>query len=31
MLQYDRIDALEGIDNNKTSTKKMYALSLLVF
>ena len=31
MLQYDRIDVPEGIDINKTSKPKEYALSLLVF
>ena len=31
MLQYKKIDALEGIDGNKTSASKEYDLSLLVF
>ena len=32
MIQYEKIDVLEGIDVNKTSeTKKMLALLLLVF
>ena len=32
MLEFDRIDISEGIDVNKTNeSKKMYALSLLVF
>ena len=32
ILQYKKIDVSEGIDGNKTSaSKKMWALSLLVF
>ena len=31
MLYYDRINVSEGIDINKTSTSKVWYLSLLVF
>ena len=32
MLYYERIDVLEGIEINKSNkSKKLYALSLLVF
>ena len=31
MLCYDRIDVFEGIDINKTTASKDYAISLLIF